>query len=237
MEYSFVILSSDDELSTQLISLFEDFPSYLCSAVFKDTQMALKHIKKHKTQLVFIQVPTTSTSSQLLFETIAESLTYLDSFPYFVALSDDESHALTAISAGFSDYLPHHLDMHRLGKILFKFEKRTPEKIASNICIKSYSDYQFVNLADIVYLKADNNTTDLQMINGKVVNAYKTLKHFENSLPFYFLRIHKSYIVNINHVSRIHFSKSKCYINYNQILPFSITYRENIDAILRKIEM
>lgn len=238
MQFSFVLLCPDTTESKELLTLFEDFPNYLCSAVFKDTQLALKHIKKHKTQLVFVQIPTIITPNNDLFQLIAESITYLEPFPYLIACSPDDGGALAALTTGFSDYMTDKaLTFHGLGKSLFKFEKRTPAKIATNICIKSYSDYQFVNLEDIVYLKADNNTTDLQLMNGKVVNAYKTLKHFENTLPFYFLRIHKSYIVNINHVSRIHFSKSKCYINYNQIIPFSITYRENIDAILRKIDL
>lgn len=237
MQFSFLIISNDESLPNEITALFEAFPNYLCSAVVKDTQSALNHIIKLKPQLVFVQIPANTDQNHLTFETIAESIKYLNPFPYFVALSSDTVFAIESIKSGFSDYISDRLTVHELGKILFKFEKRTPEKIAANICIKSYSDYQFVNLEDIVYLKADNNTTDIQLMNGTTVNAYKTLKHFENSLPFYFLRIHKSYMVNINHVSRIHFSKSKCYINYNQIIPFSFNYRENVDAILRKIEM
>lgn len=101
-----------------------------------------------------------------------------------------------------------------------------------SICIKSYSDYRFLNYSDIVYLKADNNTTDFKLINGSIVTAYKTLKYFETSLPPYFIRIHKSYIVNIYFISRIHFSKSKCYLNFNEELPFSNNYRNSVEHIL-----
>ena len=73
--------------------------------------------------------------------------------------------------------------------------------------------------------------------NKNKVIAFKTLKYFEGILPYYFLRIHKSYIVNMNFVSRIHLQKSKCYINYNEILPFSLTYKENVDSIIRKISI
>lgn len=237
MQFSYLIVSQTDSFSETLISIFEAFPNYLCNVVFKDTQMALKHIKKNSSQLVLVELSTDDVKNKLIFQTIAESITYLNPFPYFIAFSNDDAFAFNSITSGFSDYVTKDLSVHELGKTLFKFERRTPEKIAANICIKSYSDYQFVSLEEIVYLKADNNTTDIQLLNGKVVNAYKTLKHFENTLPFYFLRIHKSYMVNINHVSRIHFSKSKCYINYNQIIPFSLNYRENVDAIMRKIDM
>jgi len=204
--------------------------------VFKDTQSALKHIVKNKPDVVLVDIGAEPEQNKVIFQSIAEAMQYLKEIPYYIALSYDTSFAIHAIQAGFSDYLSLPISIHELGKSLFKFEKRIPEKTLKNLCIKSYSDYHFINIQDIVYLKADNNTTDIQLINGKIVTAYKTLKHFESALPFFFVRIHKSYIVNMNHVSRIHFSKSKCYLNYNEIVPFSISYRENIDFILQRID-
>lgn len=237
MRFSFILIGNDDSYIKETLELLANFPDYFCVGTFKDNQTAIKQIIKLKPQLVLMQIGDKSNENVLSFQTIAELFQYIQPIPYFVALASSGEFALDAIQSGFSDYFMPPLSVHQLGKSLFKFEKRAPEKSNATICIKSYSDYQFVNLEEIVYLKADNNTTDIQLINGKIVNAYKTLKHFENALPFYFLRIHKSYVVNINHVSRIHFSKSKCYINYNEVLPFSLTYRENIEAIIRKIDI
>lgn len=234
MRFSFLIINDNAEEVKEILDFFENFPNYFCVGTVKDSQTAINQIIKVKPQLVLVQIPTKSNERTSFFTTISELFQYDDTVPYFIAISKSADYALAALQAGFSDYLKSPLLLQDLGKSLFKFEKRSPQCIISTICIKSYSDYQFVALQDIVYLKADNNTTDIQLLNGKTVNAYKTLKHFENTLPFYFLRIHKSYVVNINHVSRIHFSKSKCYLNYNEILPFSINYRENIDAIIRK---
>lgn len=104
------------------------------------------------------------------------------------------------------------------------------------ICIKSHGDYQFIALKDLVYLQADNNTTDFHLVNGKTLSAYKTLKHYENNLPSFFYRIHNSFVVNCNHVSRINTGKSFCYLNNNEVsIPFSKTFKENIDTIIRKI--
>ncbi|KGO85999.1 hypothetical protein Q765_13135 [Flavobacterium rivuli WB 3.3-2 = DSM 21788] len=104
------------------------------------------------------------------------------------------------------------------------------------ICIKSYGDYQFIALKDVVYLKADNNTTDFYMQNGKKLTAYKTLKHYENNLPSFFYRIHNSYIVNSNYVSRINTGKLLCYLDNNDVsVSFSKTFKDNIDTIIRKI--
>jgi DNA-binding LytR/AlgR family response regulator len=234
MRFSFLIIDDNDSNVKENLELFENFPNYFCAGVVKDSQTAINQIAKLKPQLVIVQIPTKTNDNNTFFKTITESFQYLERIPYFIALASTPDYALESIQSGFSDYIIGPLYLHEMGKMLFKFEKRNLPNIATTICIKSYSDYQFVTLQDVIYLRADNNTTDIQMYNGKTVNAYKTLKHFENTLPFYFLRIHKSYIVNINYVSRIHFSKSKCYLNYNEILPFSITYRDNIDAIIRK---
>ncbi len=104
------------------------------------------------------------------------------------------------------------------------------------VCIKSYGDYQFIALKDVVYLQADNNTTDFHLQNGKKLTAYKTLKHYENNLPSFFYRIHNSYIVNSNFVSRINTGKSLCYLHNNEIsVSFSKTFKDNIDTIIKKI--
>jgi len=104
------------------------------------------------------------------------------------------------------------------------------------ICVKSYGDYRFINADDICYLQADNNSTDIHLNNGEMITAFKTLKHFENVLNSPFVRIHNSYIVNIDYVSRIHTGNAVCYIkNTTTKLPFSKSYKENVDAILTSI--
>tara|TARA_R110000868_G_scaffold111773_1_gene301506 strand:- start:5340 stop:6053 length:714 start_codon:yes stop_codon:yes gene_type:complete len=237
MRFSFLIIDDNTITIKETLELFENFTNYFCVGIVKDSKTAINQIIKLKPQLVLKRIPIQSNDENLSFIIISELFQYVDTVPYFIGLSSSADYALEAIQAGFSDYIIDPLLLHRLGKSLFRFEKRNPPASITTICIKSYSDYQFVELKDIAYLKADNNTTDIRLYNSKTVNAYKTLKHFENILPFHFLRIHKSYIVNINHVSRIHFSKSKCYLNYNEILPFSLTYRDNVDAIIRKINI
>jgi len=237
MRFSFIIIDENDNTVKEILELFENFPKYFCVGIIKDNQIAINQIIKLKPQLVFFSIPNKTNENTFTTKNVVELFQYAETIPYFIALSKSENKALEAIQSGVSDFILEQISLNALGKSLFKFEKRTPSNTITSICIKSYSDYQFVALQDIVYLKADNNTTDIKLQNGKTINAYKTLKHFENTLPFYFLRIHKSYIVNIHYVSRIHFSKAKCYMNYNEILPFSINYRDNIDAIVRKINI
>ncbi len=101
------------------------------------------------------------------------------------------------------------------------------------LCIKSYGDYRYIDASDICYFQADNNSTDIHLNNGEMVTAFKTLKHFEGILPTPFVRIHNSYIVNRNYISRIHTGNTVCYIkNTTTKLPFSKSYKANVDAII-----
>lgn len=101
------------------------------------------------------------------------------------------------------------------------------------LCIKSYGDYRYIDANDICYFQADNNSTDIHLNNGEMVTAFKTLKHFEGILPSPFTRIHNSYIVNRNYISRIHTGNAVCYIkNSTTKIPFSKSYKENIDLII-----
>jgi len=101
------------------------------------------------------------------------------------------------------------------------------------LCIKSYGDYRYIDAKDICYFQADNNSTDIHLNNGEMITAFKTLKHFEGILSFPFLRIHNSYILNRNYISRIHTGNSVCYIkNTTTKLPFSKSYKANIDLII-----
>lgn len=112
---------------------------------------------------------------------------------------------------------------------------KVPESIEKPlmICIKSYGDYRYLNAADICYFQADNNSTDIYLNSGEMITAFKTLKHFESVLRYPFIRIHNSYVINRNYISRIHSGNSTCYIkNSTKKIPFSKTYKANVDQII-----
>lgn len=104
------------------------------------------------------------------------------------------------------------------------------------ICVKSYGDYRYIDAKDICYLQADNNSTDIHLNSGEMITAFKTLKHFEGVMTYPFVRIHNSYIANIEYISRIHTGNAVCHIkNSTTKLPFSKSYKENVDAIITSI--
>jgi DNA-binding LytR/AlgR family response regulator len=122
-----------------------------------------------------------------------------------------------------------------LGTTIVSGEMQNPQSLV--ICVKSYGDYRYIDSGDVLYFEADNNSTDIHLNNGEMITAFKTLKHFETVLPpTQFLRIHNSYIINVNQVSRIHTGNTVCYIkNTTTKLPFSKSYKENVDLIISRI--
>jgi len=115
--------------------------------------------------------------------------------------------------------------------------REIPKQQSLIICVKSYGDYRYIDSEDVLYFEADNNSTDIHLNNGEMITAFKTLKHFETVLPpTQFLRIHNSYIINVNQVPRIHTGNTVCYIkNSTTKLPFSKSYKENVDLIISRI--
>ncbi len=70
------------------------------------------------------------------------------------------------------------------------------------LAIRTGSGISFVDFHDILYCRADGRYTHVYLNNGKSVLTARLLKTFENKLPDdVFIRIHKSYIININCIS------------------------------------
>ena len=74
------------------------------------------------------------------------------------------------------------------------------KSVNGKITIPQQDGFQVLNVADILYCKADDNYTEIFLENKKILVS-KTLKYFEEALSTYaFARIHKSYLVNVNEV-------------------------------------
>ena len=230
MQYSYVFIQGETSLSNlnNYLNVYDDL---LCIGNYDNYEEALNKILEKKPHLVFFQV-----SDDIPLSFISELLEYVDKLPYFIVLSENTDLAYSCIKKGVADYLTTPLSEIEIRKSYLKFKKKNASHEKKVICIKSSGDYNFIEVNTIVYLKADNNTTDFYLKNGKIITAFKTLKCFEEILPFYFFRIHNSFIVNSNYVSRINLGKSKCYLSNNEIIvSFSRTYKENIETIISKI--
>ena len=223
------LLIEDDKKTVELIkNIANELPEISFNNVKEDHEGALNFILKYLPDIVFMNIQFNKIN---LGEFFFETSLYSQTRPSFVALSSLKENAFEAYKYDFSDFILKPLNELSLRKCVLKHQKKNPIKEIETLCLKSYKDYQYLNIEDILYLKADNNTTDFYMADGSVISAYKTLKVFENLLPQIFIRIHKSYIINKNCISRIHYGKSICIINNEHKIPFTKTFKTNMEIL------
>jgi len=85
--------------------------------------------------------------------------------------------------------------------------KAAMTKVDGKLTLPQQAGFFVVNVSDIMYCKADDNYTEIFLKKGKHLIS-KTLKYFEEALAGYsFVRIHKSYLVNVNEIERYHRGK------------------------------
>ena len=230
---TYIIINKEKSLTEKLENILIQFPAFYNVGFASNEPEAMNLILKNKPDLVFINLDNVIHDS---FSFVTELNSYLDIIPNFVAISKTKCQAYQAIKNNFIDYLLNPISELDLRKILLRFKKKQSEQQGRTICLKSYKDYQYLNTKDIIFLKADNNATDFYTKDGTIISAFKTLKTFEIRLPNNFLRIHKSYIVNRNYISRINYGKLKCSLDsFSEKIPFTKTYINNIEFINKSL--
>ncbi len=233
MEYPYIIIDNDPQAIEAIHLSMEKQHNFACVGITSNEENGLDLILERRPSLVFINIELPGKQcNKILFSIMGEMKNYLDTLPEFVVLAKTSEYAIDGIRNNVLDYILKPLDLRTLRRCLLRFQKKAADQLVSTLCFKSYGDYKFIQAEDVLYLKADNNTTDIVLSDEKVVRAFKTLKAFQDALPSNFMRIHNSYIVNMDHISRIHFGKSKCtFKNTSDWVPFSKSYRGNVEII------
>ena len=231
LEYSYTIIDSDAASKLQLQSFLEEYGNFECIGFSKTSDDGLNHILKYTPDVVFVHLNEQAIG---LFQMVTELHQYMANLPIFIGIAKTKDYAYQAIKNNFFDYWLQPYNEFDIRKSLLRLRKSIPEKeeVQNTLCLKSYKDFHFLDTNNILYLQADNNTTEFYMADGTVNNAYKTLKTFENQLPKNFVRIHQSYIINTDYISRINFGKNNCALkSVERPLPFSKSYRNNMDHL------
>lgn len=109
--------------------------------------------------------------------------------------------------------------------IVENFHEMKPEK--QKVILPTMEGFEVVKMEDIVRLRGNGNFTDLYLTNGTKKMVCRFLKHFSEILPFPFLRVHKSHIINVNFVKSYH-KGTGGYVTLfdNSEIEISSTYKE-----------
>lgn len=264
MNHSYIIIDDNQESVLKTKAIAESFSELHFLASANSYEAGLNLILEHTPQLIFLEIDPLDKKSNLSLVLINELHRYLKVIPKIIITTSNKDLAFEALQYNVAGYILKPLARIDFIKFLLKLKKTLPEESSQEtllsvpsmeehplvsvttriepgdqpliLCIKSYGDYRYIDARDICYLQADNNSTDIHLNNGEMVTAFKTLKHFEGALSFPFVRIHNSYIVNTNYISRIHTGNAVCHIKNTAIkLPFSKSFKVNIDLIIAEI--
>ncbi len=226
---SFYVIDNDLNSLKLIKTILKEFPDIIFKGNSDTAKKALNDILKINPKIIFIDI---SKDFHLVMQLLLEVSLYTEDMPFFVALSKNKNKAYEAYQYDFFDFILKPITELSIRKSILKYKKKDSKKEHKVICLKSYKDYRYLDTDNILYLKADNNTTDFIMTDGTVISAFKTLKTFENLLPSNFLRIHKSYIINSSYILRINYGKSEFNLkNISNKIPFTKTFIENVNRI------
>ncbi|SRX74741.1 LytR/AlgR family response regulator transcription factor [Aequorivita antarctica] len=231
----YIIIEKESETLERIQDLLEGFDQFHFLGNYQEYDRALNAILKESPQLVFLNIDYMFDD---IFTFVAEIYKYCEIPPALIGLSYTKERAYDLIKNNFFDLLLKPIAELDLRKCVLSYNKRYSQQHLEKLCLKSYGDFQYLDIKNILYLKADNNTTDFHMVDGSIVGAFKTLKNYEDVLPKNFIRIHRSYIVNSKYVSRIHYGKCICSISRKDVkLPFTKAFLKNIDLINDRLSM
>ena len=95
--------------------------------------------------------------------------------------------------------------------------------------------YCKVNIQDILYVQSDDNYVKVQVAGGETFTLRLAMKKLEELLPAEaFLRIHRRYIVAVEHIDTINFQDSTLLIGTKE-LPVSQSKRKELEEHIQRI--
>lgn len=185
---------------------------------------ALKLMREKNPQLIFLDV-------QMPKLTGFEMLELVENPPVVVFSTAYEEYAIRAFEQNAADYLlkPYaqerfnvalHKAMEKIrkgdeGKQVAELVSRVvegQEEKLSRIAVKNRQQIHVVPVSEISYIEADGDYVMLHASSGKFLKE-RTMKYFEQHLPTgQFVRIHRSYIVNVDCVAKIELYNKDSYM-------------------------
>ena len=163
-----------------------------------------------------------------------ELLKCLTNKPEVIVISGNPAFAIEAFDYAVTDYLLKPIKdysrfLKAVNRALLNTNNQTPKE-SENLFVKIDSLLQKLNVNDIFWVEAFGDYIKIQT-GEKIFTVYATLKKIEEKLPTNFVRVHRSYIVNIAKIVNI--DPHNLEIN-KKIIPISSSYR---DDLLKKIKV
>jgi len=209
-----VLIVDDEPLARRAMALaLAEFPEIDIIAECADGFEAVKIINKDKPEVVFLDIQMPKLDG-------FDVLELLDDPPFIVFVTAYNEYALKAFESHALDYILKPVKTERLGKTLERVEERLRERKKQpvsqlleqyqqhnapleRILVKDRNRIFILPIEDITHIEAQD---DYIALNTKERSYLKkeTLSGLEKRLDSrYFVRIHRSYLLNIEYLSKI----------------------------------
>lgn len=208
----------DDELhclDTLSILLREYCPDVTIIEQCRSATKGLGAIKKDKPDLVFLDIEMPGMNGFEMLEQFVH-------IPFAVIFTTSyDQYAIKAIRFSALDYLLKPIDPNELISAVKKVQEQKQGPMAeqfqmllkqihdkdhhfSKIAVPVIEGFELIPADQLIRCEADDNYTHLFLKNKSKIIACRTLKEIEEQLGVfsYFIRVHHSYLVNLNEVIR-----------------------------------
>ncbi len=207
------LLIDDEPLARTIISGYlKEYSQIEVVKECNDGFEAIKAINEHQPDLIFLDVQMPKISGFELLEV-------LENPPAVIFTTAFEEYALKAFEQHAIDYLLKPISKSRFQKAMEKYlsnpstQKDNTQKLIEDlessktfierVLIKTGSTLKIIPTDKIIYLAADDDYVNIHTADGDYLNN-KTLTYFEKNLdPSNFVRVHRSFIVQIDQIQRI----------------------------------
>lgn len=178
-------------------------------------QEGVDAINQFKPELVFLDIQMPNDKGFRLFDCFQEI-----NFDVIFTTAHKE-YALEAFKHSAQDYLLKPISQLDLNEAIKRYEKKKERKVFSadvgrlmeqfnadpfrfgKIAFSTEKGYVLEKIGNILYAEALGNYTKLFTFDHRIILVTRTLKSIEETLPTTaFYRIHKSYVVNLNYISK-----------------------------------
>ena len=210
-----VIIIDDEPLARSLVrEHLESHPSLQIVAECGDGFEGLKAIQEHKPDLLFLDIQMPKING-------FEMLELLDPVPAVIFTTAFDEYAIKAFDRNAIDYLLKPFSKERFDTAIDRWKQRAgkqePQENLNKlldhtaqapqqkdrIVVKSGSSIIVIPMHDIQYLEAADDFVKIHTAKGSWLKN-RTMAHFEQLLdPAKFVRVHRSYIVNIAEATRL----------------------------------
>ena len=156
---------------------------------------AFKFLKNHTIDLCFLDLNLSGEDGyDILKKTVSMSF-------HTIIISAHVERAAKAFEYGVIDFIPKPFNIKRLRQAFDRYfgHIKIPFHMKYLVIQKS-GNHILLPVKDAVYFKADRYLVEIHMENGSSEYAEKPLNQLERILPDNFVRIHRSYIVNLHSV-------------------------------------